>query len=175
VSVRDAKMRMRFRAVRLLTFELLLPPTRFGAGLVSASWLVVFVHLVRGSGIVFISNHWADLPCHNDELGLGVRVATARPPRLSEVWSRSWPSNAPSRCTLRERLWNFATRSALKTKIGDQVGLKAGSDRREMRPEGATIAAIMARPIGSSTRSAASSQVWCAKTRPRSEPEEGRR
>jgi hypothetical protein len=48
-------MRMRFWAVCLLAFELLLPPTRFSARLVSASWLVIFVHLVRGSGIVFIS------------------------------------------------------------------------------------------------------------------------
>src|SRR5262249_58084966 len=62
VSVLDAKMRMRFWAVCLLAFELLLPPTRFSARLVSASWLVIFVHLVRCSGIVFISNHRADLP-----------------------------------------------------------------------------------------------------------------
>ena len=62
VSVLNAKMRMRFWAVCLLAFELLLPPTRFSARLVSASWLVIFVHLVRCSGIVFISNHRADLP-----------------------------------------------------------------------------------------------------------------
>jgi hypothetical protein len=63
VSVLDAKMRMQFWAVCLLAFELLLPPTRFSARLVSTSWLVIFVHLVRGSGIVvFISNHRTDLP-----------------------------------------------------------------------------------------------------------------
>src|SRR5262249_33653512 len=39
VSVLDAKMRMWFWAVCLLAFELLLPPTRFSARLVSASWL----------------------------------------------------------------------------------------------------------------------------------------
>src|SRR6266436_4292055 len=39
---------MRFWTARLLPFELLLPPTRFSARLVSASLLVAFVHLVRG-------------------------------------------------------------------------------------------------------------------------------
>jgi hypothetical protein len=56
VSVLDADVTMRFWTARLLSFELLLPPTRFSARLVSASLLVAFVHLVRGPGI-FISDH----------------------------------------------------------------------------------------------------------------------
>ena len=49
-------MTMRFGAVRLLAFELLLPPTRFSTRFVSASELIAFVDLVWGPGI-FISNH----------------------------------------------------------------------------------------------------------------------
>jgi hypothetical protein len=56
VSVLDADVTMRFWEARLLPFELLLPPTCFGARLVSASWLVAFVHFVRGPGII-ISDH----------------------------------------------------------------------------------------------------------------------
>jgi hypothetical protein len=41
---------MRFREARLLPFELLLPPTCFSTRLVSGSWLVAFVHLVRVPG-----------------------------------------------------------------------------------------------------------------------------
>ncbi len=48
MSVLDADVTMRFWTARLLPFELLLPPTRFSARLVSASLLVAFVHLVRG-------------------------------------------------------------------------------------------------------------------------------
>ena len=56
VSVLDADMTMRFWEARRVPFELLLPPTRFSTRLVSASWLVAFVHLVRRPGI-FISDH----------------------------------------------------------------------------------------------------------------------
>jgi hypothetical protein len=56
VSVLDADVTMRFWEARLLPFELLLPPTCFSARLVSASWLVAFVHFVRGPGII-ISDH----------------------------------------------------------------------------------------------------------------------
>ena len=56
MSVPHADGTARFWKARLLPFELLLPPTRFSARLVSASWLVAFVHLVRGPGI-FISDH----------------------------------------------------------------------------------------------------------------------
>jgi hypothetical protein len=71
-----------FWAVCLLAFELLLPPTRFSARLVSASWLVIFVHLVRGSGIVFISNHRAYLPAENDSRLL---VATGHNPAQCSI------------------------------------------------------------------------------------------
>ena len=56
VSVLDADVTMRFWETRVLPFELLLPPTCFSARLVSASWLVAFVHFVRGPGII-ISDH----------------------------------------------------------------------------------------------------------------------
>ena len=49
-------MTMRLWEAGLLPFELLLPPTCFSARLVSASWLVAFVHFVRGPGII-ISDH----------------------------------------------------------------------------------------------------------------------
>ena len=54
-------MTMRFGAVRLLAFELLLPPPRFSTRRVSASELVAFVDLVWGPGI-FISNHLGGSP-----------------------------------------------------------------------------------------------------------------
>jgi len=54
--VLDSDMTMRFGAVRLLAFELLLPPTRFSTRFVCASELIAFVDLVWGPGI-FISNH----------------------------------------------------------------------------------------------------------------------
>ena len=44
--VLDSDMTMRFGAVRLLAFELLLPPTRFSTRFVSASELIAFVDLV---------------------------------------------------------------------------------------------------------------------------------
>ena len=56
VSVLDADMTMRLWEAGLLPFELLLPPTCFSMRLVSASWLVAFVHFVRGPGII-ISDH----------------------------------------------------------------------------------------------------------------------
>jgi hypothetical protein len=52
VSVLDADVTMRFWEARLLPFELLLPTTCFSARLVSASWLVAFVHFVRDPGII---------------------------------------------------------------------------------------------------------------------------
>ena len=54
--VLDSDMTVRFGAVRLLAFELLLPPTRFSTRFVCASELIAFVDLVWGPGI-FISNH----------------------------------------------------------------------------------------------------------------------
>jgi hypothetical protein len=59
--VLDSDMTMRFGAVRLLAFELLLPPPRFSTRRVSASELVAFVDLVWGPGI-FISNHLSSSP-----------------------------------------------------------------------------------------------------------------
>jgi hypothetical protein len=59
--VLDSDMTMRFGAVRLLVFELLLPPTRFSTRFVSASELIAFVDLVWGPGI-FISNHLGGSP-----------------------------------------------------------------------------------------------------------------
>ena len=59
--VLDSDMTMRFGAVRLLAFELLLPSTRFSTSFVSASELVAFVDLVWGPGI-FISNHLGGSP-----------------------------------------------------------------------------------------------------------------
>jgi hypothetical protein len=59
--VLDSDMTMRFGAVRLLAFELLLPPPGFSTRRVSASELVAFVDLVWGPGI-FISNHLGVLP-----------------------------------------------------------------------------------------------------------------
>ena len=59
--VLDPDMTMRFGAVRLLAFELLLPPPRFSTRRVSASELVAFVDLVWGPGI-FISNHLGGSP-----------------------------------------------------------------------------------------------------------------
>jgi hypothetical protein len=71
--VLDSDMTVRFGAVRLLAFELLLPPTRFSTRFVCASELIAFVDLVWGPGI-FISNHWAVLP-----------LARARMPRARQV------------------------------------------------------------------------------------------
>jgi hypothetical protein len=62
VSVLDADVTMRFWEARLLPFELLLPPTCFSARLVSASWLVAFVHFVRGPGIIISDHLVASLP-----------------------------------------------------------------------------------------------------------------
>jgi hypothetical protein len=62
VSVLDADVTMRFWETRLLPFELLLPPTCFSARLVSASWLVAFVHFVRGPGIIISDHSVASLP-----------------------------------------------------------------------------------------------------------------
>lgn len=59
--VLDPDMTMRFGAVRLLAFELLLPPTRFSTRFVCASELIAFVDLVWGPGI-FISNHLGGSP-----------------------------------------------------------------------------------------------------------------
>jgi hypothetical protein len=59
--VLDSDMTMWFGAVRLLAFELLLPPTRFSTRFVSASELIAFVDLVWGPGI-FISNHLGGSP-----------------------------------------------------------------------------------------------------------------
>ena len=58
--VLDSDMTMRFGAVRLLAFELLLPPTRFSTRFVSASELIAFVDLVAlGSSSPTI---WVVLP-----------------------------------------------------------------------------------------------------------------
>ena len=65
MSVLDADVTMRFWEARLLPFELLLPPTCFSTGLVSASWLVAFVHFVRGPGII-ISDHMGDFTAKED-------------------------------------------------------------------------------------------------------------
>ena len=59
--VLDSDMTMRFGAVRLLAFELLLPSTRFSSRFVSASEPIAFVDLVWGPGI-FISNHLGGSP-----------------------------------------------------------------------------------------------------------------
>jgi hypothetical protein len=59
--VLDSDMTMRFEAVRLLAFELLLPSQRFSTRFVSASELIAFVDLVWGPGI-FISNHLGGSP-----------------------------------------------------------------------------------------------------------------
>ena len=50
--VLDFDMTMRFGAVRLLAFELLLPPTRFSTRFVSASELIAFVDLVWSSATI---------------------------------------------------------------------------------------------------------------------------
>jgi hypothetical protein len=52
--VLDSDMTTRFGAVRLLAFELLLPPTRFSTRFVSASELIAFG--------IFISNHLGGSP-----------------------------------------------------------------------------------------------------------------